>query len=123
MGVGRTAPHRVRAAYLRALTALPIPDRSARMPDPVLLTVLGTAAVAGRDLAFCTFTASPRLWVGFDSAEPRPFGFLTGLSSGDPDLWISDYEHETWISESDHGMRIKTAAVRVWEDGIRACGG
>lgn len=123
MGVGRTAPHRARTAYLRALAALPIPDRSARMPDPVLLTVLATATVADRGLAFCTFTASPRLWVAFDEPRPTAFGFLTGLSTGDPDLWISDYAHETWILEGDHTARIKAAAVRAWEDGIRDCGG
>ncbi|WP_035697459.1 hypothetical protein, partial [Glycomyces tenuis] len=79
--------------------------------------------VAGGDLAFCTFTASPRLWVGFEQDGLRPFWFLTGLSSGDPDLWISDYAHEDWIREGDHTTQIKTAAVRVWEDCVRACVG
>ncbi|HEU5129734.1 MAG TPA: hypothetical protein VFU12_17275 [Glycomyces sp.] len=123
MGVGRTAPHRVRAAYLRALTALPIPDRSPRVPAPVPLTVLATATAAGRDLAFCTYTASPRLWVACNATAPTPFGFLTGLSSGEPDLWISDYAHEAWIRESDHTAQIRAVALRVWEDCIRACDG
>lgn len=32
MGVGNTAPHRVRAAYARALAALPLPVRSIAAP-------------------------------------------------------------------------------------------
>lgn len=123
MGLGRTAPHRARAAYLRTLAALPLPDRSPRAPAPVPLTVLATATAAGRELAFCTFTASPRLWVAFNEAAPELFGFLTGLTSGTPDLWISNYAYEDWIREADHTEQIRSAAVNVWEEHIRTCDG
>jgi hypothetical protein len=123
MGLGRTAPHRTRAAYLRALAALPLLARAPRTPAPVPLTVLATATAAGRELAFCTFTASPRLWVACNTAAPVPFGFLTGLTSGEPDLWISDYAHEAWIREADHTEQIKTAAFDIWEQHIRTCSG
>ena len=123
MSLSRYAPHQIRSRYLRALGALPIPAATVRPVDPKRLTVLGAAAIAGREIVFGTLADAPRLWVAFNDTEPDLIGYMTGLVVGEPDLWVLDPAHQTWALEGDRTPQLKQAAARVWFACQRACEG
>lgn len=125
MSLSRYAPHRLRAAYLRSLKALPIPAPQAETIDPARLTVLGRAWIDRRRLVFGTVADTPRLWAVFSDtgAEPAVIGYLTGLATGEPDLWVCDDAHRAWTLEGENTANLKRAAARVWSDCRRDCEG
>lgn len=136
MSLSRYAPQRIRANYLRALKALPIPAPQVEQVDPSLLTVLGRAWIGGRPIVLGTLAEAPRLWVAFNDANtdadhdtgPSLLGYVTGLVTGEPDLWICDEAHRAWTLEGDNAAHLKRAAARVWfecrrEVGHRECEG
>lgn len=110
----RFAPHRIRAHYLNALKALPIPVSLADPPDPARITVLGTAAVADRTVRFGTIASAPRLWMTLDAADDPLLGYVTGLVVGEPDLWVCEGAHRAWVLNPDNTGELKRAAARVW---------
>jgi hypothetical protein len=126
VSLSRYAPFRLRAGYLRALTALPVPERRAEAIDPSRLTVLGRAWIDRRRLIFGTLTDAPRLWVAFhDPAESEPslIGYLTGLVYDEPELWLCDDAHRAWTLEGDNTAKLKRAAATVWSECRRDCEG
>lgn len=123
MGVGRTAPHRVRAAYARALAQIPLPVRSVSAPVPEVLTVLGQAEIGDRIVQYGTMTDAPKLWVAFPVLAPPVFGYLTGLVSEEPQLRITDSEHLAWSREPGHTEALLRHGLEVWREARRCCEG
>ena len=123
MGVGRRAPHRTRAAYARALAALPLPVRAITAPIEETLTVLGTARIGGRTVQFGTLTAAPRLWVAFPDQAPPVFGYLTGLVAEQPILHLTDQTHCEWTNQPAHTEALKQHGLEVWRCAQRTCEG
>lgn len=147
MGVGRKAPHRTRAAYARALAAIPLPVRAISAPVTEALTVLGTAEIGGRTVQYGTATAAPRLWVAFAdvtppvvadagppvvAGAPRPvatgaappvFGYLSGLVGEQPTLHVTDQRHLNWTRTGDRAEQLKRHGLAVWRDAQRTCQG
>ncbi|WP_026925345.1 hypothetical protein [Glycomyces arizonensis] len=117
-------PHRIREIrrrYARALDDMPLLVQPTALPDPDRITVLGTAAVAGRGLRFGTQADLPRLWVAFADVEPALLGYVAGLVVGEPQLWICDRAHESWALANT--SEVKRAAANVWFDCQRVCEG
>ncbi|WP_199044446.1 hypothetical protein [Glycomyces salinus] len=123
MGVGRTAPHRVRAAYLRALQSIPLSVRSISAPVPEVLTVLGQAEIGDRLVQYGTVTEAPRLWVAFPGLTPPVFGFLTGLVCGEPELRVTDVGHLAWTREAGRTEALLRHGLEVWREERRCCEG
>jgi hypothetical protein len=119
----RYAQHRVRAHYLRAIKTLPLPAPSVGPVDPRRLTVLGRTRIDQRHIVLGTLADAPRLWVAFHDTEPSLLGYMTGLASGEPDLWVCDDAHRAWALEGDNTPELKRAAARVWSDCQRTCEG
>ncbi|WP_199044179.1 hypothetical protein [Glycomyces salinus] len=123
MGVGRRAPHRVRAAYAHALEAIPLPVRAISAPVEEALTVLGTAEIGGRTVQFGTTIAAPRLWVAFADAIPPVFGYLSGLVTSQPQLHLTTEAHRDWTGQADHTDTLIGHGLAVWHEAQRWCEG
>jgi hypothetical protein len=123
MGVGRLAPHRIRAAYAKALGEIPLPVRSRSGLDARALTMFAEASVGGRRLEFGTLAAMPRLWVAFADVDPPVLGYVTGLAAGAPELHITETMHCEWARSGDHGSQIKREAAAVWQRLSTECEG
>lgn len=120
----RYAPLETRRAYQRALAALPVPTTVVFPPELDALTTVGAAVIDGRTLAFGVHGGHPRLWITSGGPEgPNLLGHLSGLVNGVPDLWICDHDAWPWILSGDVADRIEEAAVRVWGECVRDCGG
>jgi hypothetical protein len=121
----RFAPHRIRAHYLDALKALPLPVSLTDPPDPSRLTVLGTETVGEHLVRFGTVSSAPRLWMALASegTEPHLIGYVTGLVVGEPDLWVCEGAHRQWALEAANSTELKRAATRVWFSCIQNCEG
>jgi hypothetical protein len=144
MGVGRLAPHRVRAKYARALAEIPLPVRSFERIDPSALQILAEDDIGGRRLQFGVLAATPRLWIAFTDELPPVLGYLagltgqstrtgTGLSTGAgagsglstsvPQLHITELDHLEWARHTGRARQIKTAALAAWNAAQRECEG
>jgi hypothetical protein len=121
----RTAPYRIRARYLRALKAMPLPVDLVDPPDPSRLTVLGTETVGERLVRFGTVSSAPRLWMALASDETGPhlIGYVTGLVVGEPDLWVCEGAQRDWALETANADGLKRAAERVWSTCLQDCEG
>lgn len=123
MGVGRTAPHRIHAAYERALRSIPLPVRAVSAPIEETLTVLGQTQIGDRLVHYGTMIAAPRLWLAFPGCEPPVFGYLTGLAAGTPVLQVTDQTHLAWTRESGHSEALIRYGLTVWRGARRTCEG
>lgn len=123
MGVGRLAPHRIRAKYARALAEIPLPVRTGPSLGARALTMLGDATVDGRHLHFGTLADMPKLWVAFAELDPPVLGYLSGLVSGSPELNITETSHLEWARSGGNTAAIKREAMVVWQAVQRECEG
>lgn len=129
MGVGRLAPHRVRAKYARALSEIPLPVRSFERIDPSALQILAETDIGDRRLRFGVLAATPRLWVAFTNDLPPVLGYLTGLTgltgirTGSPELHITELDHLEWARHTGRVRQIKAAALAAWQAAQRECEG
>lgn len=123
MGLGRTAPHRVRAAYARALASIPLPVRSVAAPIDEAMTVLGRAEVDDRDVHYGTVSDAPRLWMAFPGHHPPVFGYITGLVYEEPTLHITAQNHLAWTSRGDRSDALVRHGLEVWREVQRWCEG
>jgi hypothetical protein len=127
MGVGRLAPHRVRAKYAKALAEIPLPVRSFNGIDASALRVLAEVEIAGRRVEFGVLAGTPRLWITLPEGVPQVLGYLTGLdsaaSAGALQLHITETDHLEWARHTGRSARIKTEALAAWLAAQRECEG
>lgn len=123
MGVGRLAPHRLRAKYARALAEIPLPVRTTSGLDAQALTMLAEATVADRGVQFGTLTEMPKLWVAFVAVDPPVLGYLTGLAAGKPELHVTETAHLEWARTAGNSAALKREAMTVWAAVQRECEG
>jgi hypothetical protein len=124
MGVGRLAPHRVRARYAKALKEIPLPVRSF---DPSGLRVLAEVEIAGTRVEFGLLPGTPRLWVTLPERVPPLLGYVTGLDSvaygGAIELHVTETDHLEWARHTGRAARLKTEALAAWVAAQRECEG
>lgn len=123
----RFASHRVRFRYLNALKTSPIVVGLAEPPSVDDLSVLGTAEVDGRALRLGTMRTGavpiPRLWIAFETIEPALLGYVTGLVTGEPDLWVCEPAHRQWTFAGANAAKLTRAATGVWFASLNECEG
>jgi hypothetical protein len=123
MGVGRLAPHRIRAKYAKALKEIPLPVRSFTGIDPAALTVVGESEVGDRRLQFGVLAGTPRLWITVHDQVPPVMGYLTGFGTRRVDLHITEPDHLDWARRPGRAAQIKRAALDAWNRAHRTCEG
>lgn len=126
MGVGRLAPHRVRAKYARALAEIPLPVRSFDGIDPTALTIVAEEAIANRTVQFGLLAGTPRLWLVLAEEQPQVLGYLIGLENAvlnEGGLHITAPDHIAWARQSGHVRQLKTAGLSAWQAAQRECEG
>ncbi len=123
MGVGRLAPHRVRAKYARALAEIPLPVRTGPGLDARALTMIGEATVNGRRLHFGTLADMPKLWVAFAEIDPPVLGYVSGLAAGSPELQITETAHLEWARTVGNTAAVEDEAMAIWRAVQRECEG
>jgi hypothetical protein len=127
MGVGRLAPHRVRAKYTRALAEIPLPVRSFTGIDPSALQTIAETAIAGNRVEFRILAGTPRLWVLLPDSLPQVIGYLTGLDctaeGGAPEFHVTETDHLEWARHTGRAARIKREALAAWQAAQRECEG
>lgn len=119
MGVGRLAPHRVRAKYARALAEIPLPVRSFTGIDPAALRVVAEVVIADRRLEFGVLTGSTRLWIIAPDHLPPVMGHVTGLESGPTAVHITEPDHLDWARHPGRCHRLMAAAITAWQGAQR----
>lgn len=124
MGVGRIAPHRVRARYAQALRSIPLPVRSFGAVDPGGLTTIGEAEIDDRLVRFGVLFAIPRLWITFPEQVPTLLGFVTGFDgAAKPELHLTEPDHLAWARKPRRTHALKREAAAAWEAAQRDCEG
>jgi hypothetical protein len=123
MGVGRLAPHRVRARYAKALAKIPLAITSFSGIDPTALVTIGETEIADRRVQFGLLYAIPRLWITFPDHLPPVPGFVTGFHTESPDLHITDLDHLAWARHTGRAERLTREAVAAWRAAQRECEG
>ena len=128
MGVGRLAPHRIRARYAQALKEIPLPVKSFGGIEPDGLTTVAEADIAGRRVRFGVLYAIPRLWITFPDDLPPSLGFVTGFDctadkSAKPELHITEPDHLDWTRQPGRAAALKREAIAAWRAALRECEG
>ena len=123
MGVGRLAPHRVRARYAKALSRIPLPVRSFSGIDPDSLGILGEIEIDDRRLRVGILYALPRLWIVVPESVPPVLGFVHRLETGRPELHVTEPDHLEWARRAERVARIEREAIAIWQAAQRDCDG
>lgn len=149
MGVGRLAPHRVRARYAQALKEIPLPVKSFGGIDPEGLATVAETHIGGRRVRIGVLYAIPRLWITFPDILPPVLGFVTGfatgfyraagdrpilgaasadqgapgLGTGRAELHITEPDHLDWARQPGRAQAIKHEAIAAWLAAQRECEG
>lgn len=121
MGVGRFAPHRVRARYAKALKEIPLPVRSFAGIDPDSLVILGEVEIDDRLVRIGILYAIPRLWIVVPEHVPPVLGFVDGIETGRPALHVTEPDHLEWSRRRGRGIRITHEAIVIWRGAQRDC--
>lgn len=123
MGVGRRAPHRVRAAYAQALKEIPLPVRSLTGIDPDGLAIIAEAEIAQRRVQFGLLWGLPRLWIALPDHLPAVLGFLTGIDTDRPELHVTEPDHLEWACTKNRAAQIKREGLAAWRAAQKECEG
>ncbi|HEX2143678.1 MAG TPA: hypothetical protein VHG10_04125 [Glycomyces sp.] len=121
----RYTTRRIRARYLKALTAIPLPVRHTYPPDTVLpidlagLPVLATATVDDRAVRFSLVVGQTRFRLTFKEFRPELIGSVVALDSPNPRLVVSTPLHTEWALTNEPDLI--DCAVRAWVENTRDC--
>ncbi|MEU5154548.1 hypothetical protein [Glycomyces sp. NPDC021274] len=121
----RYTTRRIRARYLQALNAIPLPVRRTDPPDQILpidlagLPVLATCTIDDRDVRYSLVIGQTRFRLTFKEIRPALIGHIINLETPSPRLVISEPLHTEWALANEpviieHGMQ-------TWQANTRTC--
>ncbi|MFG3338361.1 hypothetical protein [Glycomyces sp. NPDC048151] len=122
----RYTTRRIRARYIKALNAIPLPVRRTDPPDTALpidlagLPVLATETVDERIVRFSLVVGQPRFRLTFEGIDPDLVGHVVNLETANPRLVIAEPFHTDWALSNEQALTEH--AARVWGAITRSCG-
>ena len=125
----RYTTRRIRARYIKALNAIPLPVRYVDPPDSVPdnalpidlagLPVLATATVDERTVRYSLVVGQTRLRLTFKETRPELIGHVIALDSPSPRLVVSTPLHTEWALANE--LVLTEHAARIWKVNARDC--
>lgn len=121
----RYTTRRIRARYIKALNAIPLPIRrtdptDAVLPiDPAGLPILATNDIDDRAVHFSLVVGQTRFRLTFKDIQPSLIGHIINLDTPNPRLVIAEPLHTEWALANE--LALIEHAARTWESKTKTC--
>jgi hypothetical protein len=119
----RYTTRRIRARYVKALNAIPLPVRHTDPPDQILpidlagLPILATHTIDDRTVRYSLVLGQTRFRLTFKDIHPTLIGHIINLETPNPRLVIAEPLHTEWALT--HEPAIIRHAAENWEANTR----
>jgi hypothetical protein len=121
----RYTTRRIRARYIKALQAIPLPVRRTDPPDQALpidlagLPILATAAIDDRRVQYSLVAGQTRFRLTFKETHPALIGHVINLETPSPRLVISQPLHTEWALANEQALTRQ--AAQTWQANTKTC--
>ncbi|WP_030144519.1 hypothetical protein [Glycomyces sp. NRRL B-16210] len=121
----RYTTRRIRARYLRAMQAIPLPVRRSETAEAALpfdlagLPILATETIDGRPVRFSLVVGQSRFRLTFKEIDPSLIGHVIALDSPSPRMVVSEPLHTEWALANERALTAR--AARAWEESTKHC--
>lgn len=121
----RYTTRRIRARYIKALNAIPLPVRRTDPPDQALpidlagLPVLAVESIDDRRVRFSLVIGQTRFRLTFTDTHPTLIGSVANLDTPRPRLIIAEVLNTEWALANK--VTLTENAARIWAANTRAC--
>ncbi|MEV3937838.1 hypothetical protein AB0K52_17885 [Glycomyces sp. NPDC049804] len=122
----RYTTRRIRARYIKALNAIPLPIRHTDPPDAALpidlagLPILATATINDLAVQYSLVLGQTRFRLTFKDTRPALIGHIINLETDNPRLVIAEPLHTEWALVNEPALTEH--AARTWAANTKACG-
>jgi hypothetical protein len=121
----RYTTRRIRARYIKALNAIPLPVRRTDPPDQVLpidlagLPILATETIDNRRVQYSLVLGQTRFRLTYKETYPPLIGHITNLETPNPRLVIAEPAHTEWALANE--QTLTNHAAQIWATNTRTC--
>jgi hypothetical protein len=121
----RYTTRRIRARYIKALQAIPLPVRHTDPPDQVLpidlagLPILATETIDDRQVQYSLVLGQTRFRLTYKEIHPNLIGHIINLETPSPRLVISQPLHTEWALTNEQALTEH--ATRTWQANTKSC--
>jgi hypothetical protein len=121
----RYTTRRIRARYIKALNAIPLPVRRTDPPDQVLpidlagLPILATETIDNRRVQYSLVLGQTRFRLTYKETHPPLIGHITNLETPNPRLVIAEPAHTEWALANE--QTLTNHAAQIWATNTRTC--
>jgi hypothetical protein len=115
----------IRARYIKALQAIPLPVRRTDPPDQILpidlagLPILATEAIDDRQVQYALVLGQTRFRLTYKEIHPSLIGHIINLETQGPRLVIAEPFHAEWALTNE--ATLTNHAAQIWATNTRAC--
>jgi hypothetical protein len=121
----RYTTRRIRARYIKALQAIPLPIRHTDPPDQVLpidlagLPVLAIETIDDRQVQYSLVLGQTRFRLTYKEIHPPLIGHIINLETPNPRLVVAEPAHTEWALTNEQA--ITACAVQIWDMKTKTC--
>ncbi|MBO3734503.1 hypothetical protein [Glycomyces niveus] len=121
----RYTTRRIRARYIKALNAIPLPVRRTDPPDPALpidlagLPILATHTIDDRAVRYSLVMGQTRLRLTFKDTCPALIGHIINLETDNPRLIIAEPLQTEWALANETALLHH--AAKTWQVNTKTC--